>query len=95
MDVKLTRRHVLFYDYVEDLVAKREPHRAAHLELAREWMDDGRLLEAGAYGDPPSGGLLVFASDDPADAEEFAGRDPYVHAGIVTRWRVEPWNVVS
>jgi uncharacterized protein len=95
MDVQITRHHVLFYDYVDDVVSKREPHRPAHLELLRAWMSDGRILHGGALGDPPHGGLIVFASDDPADAEEFAGQDPYVHAGIVTRWRVEPWNVVS
>ena len=29
-----------------------------------------------------------------ADAEAFAGEDPYVAAELVTAWRVEPCNVV-
>ncbi|HVL96195.1 MAG TPA: YciI family protein [Solirubrobacteraceae bacterium] len=94
MAVTLTRRHVLLYDYVEDVVARREPHRPAHLELLAEFKADGRILDGGAVGDPPHGALIVFASDSPADAESFASRDPYVANGIVTRWRVEPWNVV-
>jgi uncharacterized protein YciI len=94
MDVKLTRRAVMFYDYVEDVVAKREPLRADHIALVHEWMADGRMLHGGATGDPPTGALIVFASEDPAVAEEFASIDPYVKGGIVTRRRIEPWNVV-
>jgi uncharacterized protein YciI len=50
---------------------------------------------AGALGDPPSGGLLIFNGDDPAPAERFAETDPYVENGVVTAWRVEPWTVVT
>ena len=96
MEVPITRRHALIYEYVkENLVERRAPYREEHIGLVREWTADGRMLMAGALGDPPHGGLLVFASDDPADAEEFAAVDPYVRSGIVTSWRVEPWNVVS
>jgi len=30
-----------------------------------------------------------------AVAEAFAARDPYVLNGLVTKWRVRPWNVVT
>jgi uncharacterized protein YciI len=96
MDVPLTRRWVLFYDYeTENLVERRAPHRPAHIGLVREWMADGRLLHGGAVGDPPHGGLLVFAVEDAAAVEEFVAQDPYVSNGIVTGHRIEPWNVVS
>lgn len=96
MEVSVTRRHLLLYDYVEeDVVARRAPHRPAHIALVREALADGRLLMAGALGDPPHGGLLVFASDDPGDAARFAEADPYVTSGLVRAWRVEPWDVVS
>ena len=96
MDVPLTRRHVLIYEYVtENLVERRAPLRAEHIGLVRQYMADGRLMMGGAIGDPPHGGHLVFASDTPADAEEFASRDPYVSSGLVTSWCVEPWNVVD
>jgi uncharacterized protein YciI len=85
---------VLLYDYVEDVVERRAPFRESHLALARQWKDDGRLVAGGALGDPPHGGLLVFRVDDAADVERFAAEDPYVANGIVTSWRVEPWNVV-
>ena len=95
MDVPLTRRHVLLYEYVrEDLVERRAPYRPAHIAQVREWMADGRLLMGGALGDPPHGGLLVF-STGPDEVERFARADPYVTSGIVTAWRVEPWDVVA
>jgi uncharacterized protein len=96
MSVSVTRRHLLLYDYVaENVLERRAPHRDAHLSLVREWLADGRILMAGALGDPPHGAALVFAVSDPADVERFAESDPYVASGLVTAWRVEPWNVVA
>jgi len=95
VDVPITRRHLLLYDYVgEDVLERRAPHREAHIALVREWMADGRLLMAGALGDPPHGAALAFAVEDPAEVEPFVQADPYVSSGLVTAWRVEPWNVV-
>ena len=85
---------VLSYDYVPDVLERRAPHREAHLGHAGRARDDGFLVCGGAVGDPPHGGLLVFAGADRAAVERFAREDPYVIEGIVTAWRVEPWNVV-
>jgi uncharacterized protein YciI len=88
------RHHVLLYDYVENLVERRAPHREAHLAYIGAWTADGRVLMGGALGDPPHGAAIVFT----CSAEEvaaFAAADPYVLAGLVTSWRVEPWNVVA
>ena len=86
--------HCLFYDYVEDVVEKRAPLRADHLALARAWKADGRIVMAGALGNPPHGALFVFRVDDGKANDEFVGADPYVRGGIVTGHRVVPWNVV-
>jgi len=43
---------------------------------------------------PPTWGAIAFAVDDPAEVEAFVEADPYVAAGLVTSWRVEPWTVV-
>jgi uncharacterized protein YciI len=95
MEVTVTKRHALIYEYVDDnVLERRAPHRAAHIAMVREGLADGRLIMAGALGDdPPHGGLLVFA--ERADAEAFAEADPYVTSGLVRSWRVEPWQVVS
>lgn len=85
---------MLFYDYVPDVLERRAPHRGLHLEWAREWSADGRLLMAGALGDPPTGAALVFRGDDLGAPERFAAGDPYVEAGLVTARRVVPWTIV-
>jgi uncharacterized protein len=95
MSVALTRRWVLFYDYVPDVLERRAPHRDAHLALIRDWKADGRILDAGALGDPPHGGLFVFATESADEIASFVEEDPYVANGIVTGHRVEPWMVVG
>ena len=85
----------LFYDYVDNVVEMRAPHRPAHLDLYRRWREAGRLVMGGALGDPPRGALIVFDVDGADAVEEFAAADPYVRNGIVTARRVEPWKVVS
>ena len=88
--------HILFYDYVPDVLERRAPHREGHLALIRKWYEDGRIVIAGGVGDPPLTGMLVLRVDDPqAAAEEFVAEDPYQPAGLVTSWRVEPFMNVT
>jgi uncharacterized protein len=86
------RRQILFYEYVGDILERREPFRADHLSAIRAAKEDGRILLAGPLGDPPYGAAIVFG--DRAAAEAFAQADPYVTGGLVTSWRVEPWTLV-
>ena len=88
------KHFALMYDVVDRFVEKRMPHREAHLGLVRAAHARGELVLAGALGDPPDGALLVFRADGAALAERFARADPYVMQGLVTGWRVRPWNVV-
>ena len=81
----------LIYDYVPDIAERREPHRAAHLGLLRSGYEAGGVRIAGATGDPVSGGLLVFTSQEAA--EQFVADDPYQAAGLVTGYRIVPWAV--
>ena len=85
-------RHILFYEYVADIVDRRAPHREAHLAEIRAGQEGGTILMAGPLGDPPHAAAIVFTEQ--AKAEAFAQRDPYVVNGLVTRWRVEPWTLV-
>jgi hypothetical protein len=89
------RHHVLFYDYVDDILERRRPHREAHLAHIRSHAERGTVVMAGALGDPPHSALIVFRTDDPAAVEAFADADPYVRADLVTARRVEPWAVVT
>ncbi len=87
--------YALMYDVVDNFVERRAPYRNAHLQLVNEAHRRGELVMAGALGDPPDGALLVFRAEGPSTAEDFAHHDPYVTNGVVTRWEVRPWNVVT
>ena len=84
----------LIYDYVENAVEARAPHRQEHLALVQRYLDAGDLTAGGALGDPPHGAAIVFRVDDPQVVQEFVESDPYIEADLVTRWRIEPWKVV-
>jgi uncharacterized protein YciI len=86
--------HLLLYDYVEDILALRGPHREAHLAGLRAAREAGTVVMAGALGDPPHGAAIVFRDVDAEAVSSFAREDPYTRAGLVREWRVEPWNVV-
>ncbi|MCB1747922.1 MAG: YciI family protein [Gammaproteobacteria bacterium] len=71
----------------------RAATRAEHLAYLEPQLP--RILAAGAVLDDagsPTGSLILFDSEDRAEAERFAGEDPYNRAGLfatvdVARWR--------
>jgi nitroreductase/uncharacterized protein YciI len=85
---------LLFYDYVDDILTKREPHRPAHLAKLQELAAAGTVLMAGAAGDPVVSAVIVFRGDSASVVEDFVRSDPYAQNGLVKSWRVEPWSVV-
>lgn len=87
--------HLLQYDYVPDIAERRGPHRDGHLGLIKRWHEEGRVVMAGAVGDPLHGGLVIFRVSDPAEIDAFVSEDPYVANGLVSDRRVEPWMVVT
>lgn len=85
---------LLLYDLVPDYLDRRAEYRNAHLALAREFVERGQLLLAGALADPVDGAVLLFDADSEAVPAAFAAADPYVQHGLVTTWRVRPWTTV-
>jgi uncharacterized protein YciI len=85
---------ILTYDYVDDVIERRKPHREAHLVHVARWSAERGLVIAGATGDPPSGALFVFEADR-AEVEEFTAADPYREACLIAGASIEPWNVVA
>jgi uncharacterized protein YciI len=88
------KHFLLFYDVVEDYVARRALHRGAHLQKAWAAHARGELLLGGALADPADGALLLFAGETPDVASNFAREDPYVLNGLVREWRVREWTTV-
>jgi uncharacterized protein YciI len=86
--------YALFYETVDDFIARRAAFRDEHLRLAREAHARGELVLAGAMADPPDGALLIFQAESPTVAEAFARNDPYVKNGLVAGWKVRNWTVV-
>lgn len=86
--------YLLTYDLVSDYLERRAAYRDAHLKLAWAAVERGELLLAGALAEPTDTAVLFFQGDSTAAAEAFAKADPYVLAGLVTRWRVREWTTV-
>lgn len=86
--------HLLLYEYVPDMAERRGPYREAHLERIKAERDAGRIVMAGALGNPVSGAAIVFRDTDEAAIEAFVRDDPYMQAGLITAARIAPWNLV-
>jgi uncharacterized protein YciI len=88
------KHFLLQYTFADGYLQRRPQFREAHLKHAWDAHDRGELLLAGALADPVDTGLLVFSTDSPEPAEDFARNDPYVTNGLVTAWRVREWTTV-
>jgi len=86
--------YALFYEVVDDFVARRGEFRKAHLAKVAQAYDHGYLLFGGALAEPADRALLIFQTADRSEVEMFAKSDPYVVNGLVKRWEIRPWNVV-
>jgi uncharacterized protein YciI len=86
--------YLLFYDVVDDYVAKRAPFRQLHVAHARASLARGEFVLGGAFANPVDGAVLLFRGDSPQVAERFAQSDPYVLNGLVRRWWVREWTTV-
>jgi hypothetical protein len=86
--------YLLFYEYASDYMERRDEFRTEHLTLAWQSQARGELILAGVVADPVDGAVLLFRADSPKIVEAFVAADPYVKNGLVTQWRVRPWNTV-
>jgi len=88
--------YLLKYEYLPDILERRDPHRPGHLDLAKRLIAEGTCLYGGPTGDPgmtvPRGALFIFTDEE--SAKLFAKEDPYMKAGLVTGHSIQEWNVV-
>ena len=84
----------------EDSLSARREARPAHLERVQALLAQGRLLVAGPMPnidseDPGpagfSGSTIIAEFDSLDDAQEWAGSDPYVDAGVYENVDVRPF----
>lgn len=87
----------LHYTYVVDMLEKRDPFRADHIDLIKDLVASGKMIVAGPYADT-SGALFIFRGGDDMNRDvieaEFVKKDSYVAAGLVTEWKALEWNSV-
>jgi uncharacterized protein YciI len=86
--------YLLFYEFGDDYLARRQQFRSAHLDMAWTSSEKGELVLGGALANPVDGALLLFKGGSREIAEDFARADPYVTNGIVKRWYVREWTTV-
>jgi uncharacterized protein len=86
--------YLLFYEFVPDYLERRGQFRNEHLKNAWDAQARGELVLGGAYADPADGAALLFTGESAEVARRFAAADPYVRAGLVTRWHVRNWTTV-
>ena len=85
---------LLMYEFVPNYLERRPLHRSEHLRLAWQAHERGELVLAGALAEPADSAVLLFEGESSDAARAFAEADPYVKAGLVTRWSVRPWTTV-
>jgi uncharacterized protein len=85
----------LKYDYVPDILAKRDPYRAEHLAAAKKKAEEGKLVIAGALAEPVDGACFIFKGMTTAEVEGFVKSDPYFKAGLITAYAVRPYLAVA
>lgn len=82
---------------------KRKVARPAHLARLQQLTDEGRLLLAGPHpaidnenpGDAGFTGSLVVAEfNSLEEAQAWADKDPYVHAGVYAKVVIKPFKKV-
>ena len=86
--------YLLIYDLAPDYLERRGEYREEHLKKAWKSHKNKELVLGGALQQPADKAYLLFESDSPDSAEEFARSDPYVKNGIVKSWEVRPWMTV-
>jgi uncharacterized protein len=86
-----TKKYVLRYCYITDVLEKRGPYREEHLALAKRSCISGGPTASTKDPNTPTGALFIFP--DSLSALSFVDKDPYVSAGIVTEMSIEEWTV--
>ncbi len=80
--------------YVDGILERRAPHRAAHLANLQRLVEEGKVILAGAWTDPLDGALVVYRGSSKEEVEAMMHNDPYYHAGLWTSYEIREWNVV-
>ena len=95
--------YAIISEDTENSLEKRMTARPAHLERLTKLQNLGRLILAGPHpaidSENPgaagfTGSLIVAEFDSLEDAQQWAGNDPYIEAGVYAKVTVKPFKKV-
>ncbi|MBD2230288.1 YciI family protein [Phormidium tenue] len=86
-------KYVMWGSYCEDVLEKRVPFRAAHLQGLQQQKDDGLLVALGPTTDNTKV-FGIYEADNEAAVRQLVEGDPYWKNGVWTEYEVYAWNQV-
>lgn len=95
--------YAIISEDVNQSLEKRKTARPAHIQRLQDLQDAGRLVLAGPHpaieSENPgeagfTGSLVVAEFESLDDAENWAGNDPYVEAGVYADVKIKPFKQV-
>lgn len=78
--------------YSED-EERRQQIRPSHREYQKDLLAQGKLHEAGPFGDD-SGSIIVYNAEDLSEVQEMLTNDPFSRNGIIVGATIREWNIV-
>ena len=91
-EVEEVKTYVVEYKYVPNMLEKRTPYRAAHLEFAKPFVENKSMIAGGAFVPTVESGMLLFNCKRSV-VEHFVKNDPYVVNGLVPEHKINEWAV--
>ncbi len=67
--------------------------RPRHRVYLQELLADGKLHESGPFTDE-TGALIVYDTEDEAEARQLLADDPYTEAGVIAEVSLREWNIL-
>jgi uncharacterized protein YciI len=95
--------YAIISEDIENSLEKRLSVRSDHIKRLQELQNHGRLILAGPHpaidcdnpGDAGfTGSLIVAEFDSLEDAQDWAGSDPYIEAGVYAKVTIKPFKKV-
>ena len=86
---------ILRYNYVDNMVEKRNPFRKAHISHIQSYSSTNKIKMAGAVGNAEEGLFIFNGSVSKEEIASFYKNDPYFQNNLVAKYSISDYTVVS
>ena len=83
-------KYIMWGNYCDDVLEKRDPYRQAHLDGLAEQKQSGILITIGPTKDI-SKVFGIYEAESEAKVRQLVEADPYWQNGIWTEYEVKEW----